>query len=296
MTPEAVRSAAQQAYESGLCVIPPFEDGSKRPDGSWKQWQSKRPSKAQMTAWYGERHGIGLLTGAVSGNLECFEFDDVPAYEAFGPLAEAAGLGDLVERIAEGYSERTPKGGIHWLYYCEQIAGNTKLASRPKTDAEKKHANDKVQVLIETRGEGGFVVVAPSHGPVHETGKPYEMLVGAFDTITRITPSERAELHRLARSLDRMPVKVVAAPKAVETNGRPGDDFNGRALWEDILLPQGWQRTWAHNGTTSWRRPGKSDGISATTNHAGSGSAGGMGECAVRPAASQPVRARARLF
>ena len=132
MTPEAIRAAAIRAYEAGLCVVPPYEDGTKRPDGSWKQWQSKRPSQAQMQAWYGERQGIGLLTGAVSGNLECFEFDDSASqYEPLKQLAAQAGLASLIERIEQGYSERTPGGGIHWFYFCEQIEGNTlRLVSR----------------------------------------------------------------------------------------------------------------------------------------------------------------------
>jgi putative DNA primase/helicase len=39
--------------------------------------------------------------------------------------------------------------------------------------------------------------------------------------------------------------------------------------WEDILLPHGW-RVVGHRGqVTRWCRPGKKDGISATTGHCG---------------------------
>lgn len=265
-----VTETARLAYSLGLCVVPPFEDGTKRPESPWKQWQTQRPTVTQMRTWYGERQGVGLLTGAISGNLECFEFDDRPVYESFLPLAEQSGLGSLIGRIMAGYSESTPSGGVHWLYYCETIAGNTKLARRPKTKAEKKHENDKTQVLIETRGEGGFVIIAPSGGSVHATGRPYEMLAGSLETIARVTPGEREELHRLARSFDQMPPDEQVQTRREEFKGRPGDDFNARAAWEDVLQPHGWARAWVHGGVASWRRPGKRDGISATTNHGGS--------------------------
>jgi putative DNA primase/helicase len=52
---------------------------------------------------------------------------------------------------------------------------------------------------------------------------------------------------------------------------RPGDDFDARADWADILEPHGW--TWNGPGSDSadhWCRPGKASGTSATTNFAGS--------------------------
>jgi hypothetical protein len=52
---------------------------------------------------------------------------------------------------------------------------------------------------------------------------------------------------------------------------RPGDAFNNAHDWPEILEPHGWLPLFEQNGTTYWRRPGKSDGISATTNHNGSG-------------------------
>src|SRR3954454_6652023 len=37
----AVRAAALAAFDAGLAVIPPREDGSKRPDGKWKDFQDQ---------------------------------------------------------------------------------------------------------------------------------------------------------------------------------------------------------------------------------------------------------------
>ena len=101
---------------------------------AWEQWQHERPTREQMRAWFvdGTRSGLGIVTGAVSGNVELFEFDDGDSYELFMALAATSGLARLVERIEAGYLEATPGDGFHWLYICEDISGNTKLASRPK--------------------------------------------------------------------------------------------------------------------------------------------------------------------
>src|SRR5262249_34564336 len=57
---------------------------------------------------------------------------------------------------------------------------------------------------------------------------------------------------------------------AAGTGTRPGDDFNHRADWSSILQPHGWVPVRHRGDVTHWRRPGKGEGISATTNYAGS--------------------------
>jgi len=255
------KSAALEAHEAGLCVVPPLQDGSKRPFGEWKRYQSQRPSIGQIKSWYAvNRTGIGIITGGISGNLEMVEFEDEEHYLAFKEAAVGLGLGALVKKIENGYLEKPPRGGRHWVYRCDEISGNTKLA----TDSNGS-------VLIETRGEGGYVVTAPSYGKVHPTGKPYELLSGGFKTIATITPEERRELWDLARTFDRTAPKDTHQEQQINMAGaRPGDDFNCRANWHDILEPTGWRMVFERGGVGCWRRPGKDRGVSATTNHNGS--------------------------
>ena len=52
--------------------------------------------------------------------------------------------------------------------------------------------------------------------------------------------------------------------------GRPGDDFNARASWAEILEPHGWTFVYQRGEESYWRRPGKREGQSASTNYAGS--------------------------
>jgi hypothetical protein len=269
-----ITDAARAAYAAGLCVVPPCEDGSKRPDGTWKQYQAARPESAQMRAWYvaDDRAGLGVVCGAVSGNLECFEFDDAGTYSAFVDASVRAGLGELVQRIATGYEETTPGDGIHWLYQCADIAGNTKLASRP--GAPDAAGNPTTEVLIETRGEGGYVILAPTNGRVHPSGGAYRLQRGGVATIATITPDERRELHRLARTFDALPRAEYQPPAGAVPRGtdelQPGEDFNRRADWRrDVLEPAGWTFVYQRGDVSYWRRPGKAEGVSATVNYAG---------------------------
>jgi putative DNA primase/helicase len=262
--------AACAAYDNGLCTIPPATDGSKRPGlKEWKQYQTERPSIDQVLAWFGDgAQGLGLVCGAVSGGLEMLEFEGVAVhdglYTEFVRAASSVGLGELVDRIRHGYEEETPRHGVHWLWRCDEVDGNLKLARRPGPEM------NTIDVLIETRGEGGFTIIAPSAGTTHPNGGSWVLSAGGFDTIATITPDERAELLRIARSLDRMPPREVST--AVENVGspngdRPGDAFNADASWDDVLT--GWTAVYERDGTIYWRRPGKDHGISATTNHTG---------------------------
>jgi len=265
---------------AGLNILPPVQTGKKSPladwtgeDGrpTWKPAQTERTTD-RIAGWYesDDRTGIGVVTGAISGNLEMFEFDDFDAYQRFRADAAACDLADLIERIEGGYSERTPGGGIHWFYRCSEIAGNAKLASRAAPTATDAHA---VQVLIETRGEGGFAILAPSYGAVHPTRKAYTVLAGAVEGIVTLTPEERADLWDLARSFDvpkvvRPPVgsyKKTSNPSAHDN--RPGDEYNAQVSWGEVLEPHGWRVAFVRGTTTMWTRPGRRFGVSATTGH-----------------------------
>ncbi len=258
----SVFEAASAWDSSGFSVLPIKADGSKRPAMKWKQLQTEAASPEQVEHWFSNgraRQGLGVVTGF--GELEMLEFETAQAYADFTSRVEVAGLRKLLGRVASGYSERSPGGGVHLFYRCEAVAGNTALAR-----------GDSGKVLVETRGVGGFAVVAPSGGKVHPSGKPYEHLDGSPATITRLDADERAGLFAVARTMDEKPPP---APRERARDGaegdRPGDDYNRRGTsWEGLLVPAGWSRVAEYDEAAWWCRPGKTSGVSATTNHAGS--------------------------
>ena len=66
----------------------------------------------------------------------------------------------------------------------------------------------------------------------------------------------------------------VYAPQRENANARgsrPGDIFNQRASWQEVLEPHGWELVRVVGEEGHWRKPGKEGpGISATTNFDGS--------------------------
>jgi hypothetical protein len=270
----ACHDAAREAIEAGLCVIPPAEDGSKRPlpndSGKWDAYKSFRPTEKELGSWYPGRTGLGVVTGIVSRRVECWDFDDRDTYQSFLASANKCDLGEIVDRIEAGYCDDTPGGGVRWLVRypseIERTPTNIKLARRPKRPDERLHENDKVKTLIELPA---FSIVAPTNGRVHPSGKPYTRRAGSFSTIASYTLDERQALIGLARSFDAMPRNERHSSGSADSY-RPGDDFIRRTTWAELLKPRGWAEVFTRAGTTYWRRPGKKIGISATTNHVGS--------------------------
>jgi hypothetical protein len=262
---------ALRAHAAGISVIPPEQDGTKRPLGSsWKRWEQERPSEAQIRKWYaGGRTGVGFVCGAVSGHLEALDFESEEVYRAFQDAARATGLGNLLERIETSYIERSPGGGFHLLYRCEPAKPSTKLARRSGPPDEK--GQPTIKTLIETKGEGGYIVVAPSCGNVHPSGEPYVLLRGGVETIATITPEEREQLWNLAKTFDEMPPREELSRRIQVPPGceRVANDFDAKTSWDDLLPRWGWKKVYERNGVGYWRRPGKEQGHSATTNYKG---------------------------
>ena len=198
-------------------------------------------------------------------------------------------LAELVARIREGYEESTPGQGYHWLYRHDEISGSEKLARRFKTPDEFNEddrkaiaaANGKehkpVKTLIETKGQGGFVIIAPSNGKVHPTGGAYKLVSGGLETIVTLTKEEHDAIRNLARTFDEMPEAAQPQPKPkAPVTGRkdfpdqgksPGDDYEERESWPGLLEQWGWVADHQRGDIIYWTRPGKDKGVSATTGH-----------------------------
>jgi putative DNA primase/helicase len=163
---------------------------------------------------------------------------------------------------------KTPSGGWHVFYRCQEIGGNSKIAIDPSR--EKK-------TLIETRGQGGYVVAVGSPPGAHKLGQYVQHSGPALPTIPEITPEQRRELFKAARTFDkrsqaaRQQLIRKYQPRPIVSNGRTHpvvESFNQRHSWQDILSPAGWR---SHDGV-NWTRPGKSSGNSAKMVHGADGS------------------------
>lgn len=290
-TPD-LRASARELHDAGLCVLPVKADGSKAPDlRSWTPYKVHRSTPAEHDDWFGDgrRAGIGIVTGAVSGNIELIEFEGLAIREGLldevTELAVNSGLGELWQAVTTGWADRSPSGGVHFKVVVEgrPAGGNTKLARRlaredEYTDEERQRLREKpnskiVRVLAETRGEGGFVVIAPSYGPTHPSGEPYVRISGGPSTMAVVGPEDLDAIYALCRAVDAMPceekAKTAPRPRRELPAGavRPGDDFENKVDWPEIIGDE-FDPLFTRGSTTYWRRKGKNRGISATTGHA----------------------------
>ena len=257
--------ATAMAYlAAGLSCLPAAKARKHPAIGSWKNWQTRLPTEVEVRAWFSNAHdAICVVSGAVSGNLECMDFDN--GGELFAAWMEKVDTGLLAKLVIE----QTPSGGYHVCYRCESpVEGNLKLARGMR--------DGKLKTLIETRGEGGLFLCAPTEG--------YALQQGDFASVPTITPDARQALLEAARSLDELPAaSTPTAPAGANVGQRgadfaptggkdafdlaPGDDFNARGDIHPLLEAAGWQFAGNNpDGNELWTRPGKDprNGISAT--------------------------------
>lgn len=260
-----VLAYASEYSAAGLSVIPIKTDGTKGPAlNTWKPYQQGAADSRTIQDWFSVPRGIGIVCGAVSGNLLVIDFDDPSLWSPWWEHAEDELGQEFMSKLPVA---NTPSGGYHVFVRCDQpVTGNQKLATRKKNDGS-------IETLIETRGEGGYVIAAGSPPECHPQNDGYAMIQSDLSHIPEVDSSQLDSLLCAARQLTEhiQPKKEVQAPNASMPGGRPGDEYNARTSWEQVLTPAGWTIWKRESEKTYWRRPGKSGkGGSATTNHKGS--------------------------
>lgn len=284
---ELIVTEALRLHAAGLCVLPAFAKTKVPAVSSWKQYQTVRPTEPELSNMMHRATALCVICGEVSGHVELLDFDvAAEQFEAWANLVRDRSPG-LLERL---YLERSQSGGMHAVYRCaEPVDGAMKLSGRVvacesadevtiagKSYKPQRNADGGFKValsLIETKGERGLFLCAPSPG--------YERVQGDLASLPVLTSSEHAVLIDAAIELDQRP-RVANEPSNLRTtsrssvlaNGststnragtRPGDIYNAEGDIRPLLMNHGW--TLSRTGDNEyWTRPGKSAGTSATFN------------------------------
>ena len=300
------QNIAEPWHHGGCAVIPIRPGGSKAPFFDWKNgaknYQEELPSSAEVQQWFEveyPRAGVAVICGKVSGNLEMLELEgraaDADSLSRIIAECELRTVRELWAKLmTTGYSEWTPSGGIHLLYRISdhEVPGNKKIASRPARPDELTEEELTIQaqrpefratrVLAETRGEGGYVVVAPTGGHCHKSGESWTTVAGRPGQIPEITWSQRMAIHlAIQAALDESPPPAEPVPRNLpavrvtdDEDLQPGADFNLRGSWEDSwFTSMGWRVSHRTKDEIFWVRPGKNpgDGHSASTGYSHDG-------------------------
>jgi DNA repair protein RadA/Sms len=246
--------AALAAAHLGLSVVP-VDPATKKSRVQWKELQERIYTDDEIHKLFTDDDAMAFICGAVSGYLECIDFDIERFYHAFEKECRAKGVGELFDLVVK---QKTPHGH-HIVYRCEDgIDENLKLAWAPSKDGR--------EIAIETRGEGGYFLAAPSTN--------YKFISDTkWDAIPNITAEERGILLSICVSLSECPYEEHRPHGSVPAAKRPSDKFNETISWEEVLLEHGWTRSKnLAGGRIGWVRPGKEErkGIGATTGNIGS--------------------------
>lgn len=269
---------ARKFHAAGLAVIPyvgkehplnPAQTWRKVQDMTfpeWKKYRTKTQTKEEVEALFKEpAERIALLC---TGNIEGIDIDvkndpaGTIAEEYFQHIKEQPGGAELLEKCV---LQATKSGGFHIIYRAANRGRNQKLTTR----AGAKEA------VIETRGEGGLLFIAPSPG--------YDVTAGSLLSIPEITEEERSFLICAALELS----EVVEVTEEEEKRGggqirgnegqpgeRPGDAFNTTNDPLELLEAAGWKVTGSRNSniihlTRPGSRSGEVHGSILTTRNGG---------------------------
>lgn len=249
--------AAYEYISKGICVIP--TNNKKEPTIEWKKFHDTLITIEEVEKGFERRDTthLGIVCGRSSGNLEVIDID--VKYDVTGELFDKY-VKDIKDNDADLFDRlpiiATTNGGYHIYYRCHAIQGNQKLARRHTTEDEKaKNPHDKIKVLIETRGQGGYVVAPPSAG--------YKVVQQR--DIPEISPKQRDLLFELAKSFNEVieePRKEYSTSSPKEFFTTPWDDYNDRGDILPILERHGWKYIKTVGHRVFYRRPGKDSGIS----------------------------------
>jgi replicative DNA helicase len=240
-----IKDKAQEYLKAQLSVIPTKED--KLPAlPTWKPYQTDRIKEDEVDKLFSkpEVKGLAIICGAISGGLEVIDVDT--KHDTTGTLwDELRGL--LEDNLPELYKRlviaQTKSGGYHIYYRCSSIAGNLKLSIKLNRE-----------VLIETRGEGGYVVAPPTPYYTYIQGEP--------NNIPTITPEERDTLFIISKSfneLEDIKTKTNTSSNTYSsTEISPFEDYNHRGDIIGLLESKGWRVINTSGERMYLKRPGES--------------------------------------
>lgn len=239
-----LREAAKRYYDAGLNVLP-AKRAEKRPVGAWKKWTTVRPAFDAAFPAGLVFDAVCVVCGATSGGLEIIDFDQKAAlYPAFCQELKKADV-DINFVL-----ESTQRGGKHLAFRSSQCGKNQKLA------------NNAEGVVIETRGEGGICIIAPTDGYAVESAVDWtavpEIDAGLRDLIldcARVLDADRRQTT--SRKTEKSAPKQISQTCSEPYKGESASDYLRRELspLRDSLRRAGWTYLRTEGDFEQWERP-----------------------------------------
>lgn len=252
-----IKQAAVDMLDAGLSVVPVRKN--KKAIGAWTPLQTEPLSLNEVPERFNNAWGVGLICGEVSGGVECIDFDahDKNIVDIYRQFTTQEGIRKIIgdNRV---YTERSPRGGFHIIYRYSDESGR-------QAASQVLAKWNKTETMIETRGEGGYVIVAPS--PLYEERNGDIMNLPVIEQYERDALIEFAKTLTLYKEAEsNLPDDTGEVAAFDNTDPISFFNWNKSGYAKKILEDIGWVRVGFNKteGVENWRRPGKSDGVSAT--------------------------------
>jgi hypothetical protein len=239
-----------QALPSGAWAETTEDTGRKC--GTWKPYQTRFPTQDEIDHWLRARiQALAVVCGKASGGVEILDFDTGPNGETWYD-AWCAQCCDVADRYNLPV-QQTGGGGFQTAWRCEEVEGNQGLAWALTPGKNPGH-----EIMIETRGEGGYALLPPS---MHPSGNRYNLLLGKFSQIPTITPDHRRLFLECARTLNQVEVnerKSSGGNTQYTSSGsnEVGEAYNKAHPIEEMLRKYGYT-----DHGSRWSRPDKPDSM-----------------------------------
>jgi hypothetical protein len=238
---------AKKWSKAGYSVIP--VNSEKNPAISvWIQFQRRPMTPEECELHFKDVWGIALLMGT-DKKLTALDLDLKYSLDKFFLGNYKKKLGKKL--LSQFYVQSTKNKGMHFVFSSDKIENNMKLASRETSPEEKNEVyvdnyenlrtrgkalkiamHYKSLAFLETRGEGGYIVMAPSPG--------YESIYGK---IGHLSSEDYDEIMTISRSFNEFSElnKDYKIEKYRNSDVNPFEEFIQRGDILSILYDNGWE-------------------------------------------------------
>ena len=201
--------AALAYREAGWSVIPIRPDGRKKAAVEWTEYQSRLPSREEVTNWWTglyKGHNIAAITGRIGG-VWVVDCDNKPNRNGADNLLQ---LAQQYGKLPSTLRSVTGGQGVHLFFDYDLFSDKIPNSKSAIADA------------VDVRGDGGYAVVPPSS---HPSGNNYcwykDTPFGEYDAAE--APDWLSDMARTAK----------AESQRIERTVSPDDDFSSFGLRQD---------------------------------------------------------------
>lgn len=225
---------ALRLYDQGIVTIPTSMPHKTPPAGlewgDWKNGVARDKFQSEWAKYWREGMGISVLCG----EIELFDIDtkNDPEHSIHTRVYDAMKAHLAPEVFQKLFIQESQSGGYHFWYKVQKVdihGPMPDLARIEYTEDQRFELclpvdKSNIGVIVETKGFGGYGVIAPSAN--------YKVLQGSIEDLPRLSTEDRELVLMIGRSFNQYEPEAQVYGSGnytpSEKGSRPGDIYNQR--------------------------------------------------------------------